>query len=137
MDRFIFILEDDADRRARFEKIATAIGCTVQFWHDAGEMIAALVRGPAHCAAFSLDCDLIPPDGSDAWGDRIEVARYLAGRPPIAPVIVHSTNRDGSRQMMTLLRDAGWHVRRVAPIGGDWIERDWRMEAEAITGAAD
>ncbi|MCB9855766.1 MAG: hypothetical protein H6818_08760 [Phycisphaerales bacterium] len=131
MARTILILEDDDDRRQRFAQVAAALGCASHFWYDAHAMIAEFDVMRSECAAVSLDCDLIPPDGSEAWGDGILVAEYLATVTPVAPVIVHSTNRDGSRRMMALLGDAGWAVHRVAPIGDDWIEQDWRMEVQS------
>lgn len=132
MKRHLLILEDDADRRERFEHVAGELGLTVRFWHNAHEMIDNLAGPPAECAVISLDCDLIPPSGDDTWGDGVMVARHLATLPPFAPVIVHTTNRQGCDQMTSLLRDAGWSVHRVAPIGDDWIEHDWRMEIKTL-----
>lgn len=134
MAHVVLILEDDDGRRQRFTKAAASLGLDVVYWHDAHEMIRAFESARHDCRLISLDCDLIPPDGSETWGDGILVADYLSTLAPVAPVIVHSTNRDGSRTMMALLRDAGWGVHRVAPIGDDWIERDWRMEVESLTG---
>ena len=128
------ILEDDTERRRRFSACAEAFGATIAFWHDAHAMIREAPMALEACALISLDCDLIPPDGSEKWGDGILVADHLATLAPVAPVIVHSTNRDGSRRMIETLRAGGWPVVRVAPIGDDWIERDWRIEVGRIAG---
>ncbi len=129
----MYILEDDADRRRQFSAVVSQLEMTIRFWHDAHAMIADVTAAPADCVLISLDCDLIPPDGSEKWGDGIAVAAHLANFAPFAPVIVHSTNRDGSRTMISLLQDAGWSVHRVAPIGENWIVQDWRIQVEMLT----
>lgn len=132
MLRNVFILEDDVDRRRQFSAVGRQLDIAIHYWHDAHAMIGDIAEAPADCNMISLDCDLIPPDGSEKWGDGIAVAAHLATFAPFAPVIVHSTNRDGSRKMISLLQDAGWNVHRVAPIGDDWITHDWRIQVELL-----
>jgi len=132
MQPAILILEDDADRSRRFTTVARDLNLGVHIYHDAHEFIDQLELVQPGCVLFSLDCDLIPPDGSEIWGDGEMVARHLAAHPPIAPVIVHSSNRDGAWRMMSDLTGGGWQVERVAPIGADWIETVWRMSVATL-----
>lgn len=75
---------------------------------------------------ISLDHDLEPWGGdSEDPGEGIDVARFLAGRAPVCPVIVHSSNGTRSDWMIGELDLGGWDFRRVAPIGDDWIESYW------------
>ena len=75
----------------------------------------------------SLDHDLEPDvtDRADP-GDGLDVAKWLAGRPPVCPVVVHTSNGVRGDAMVGELDLAGWQVRRVMPLGDDWIEADWR-----------
>ncbi|MBK8268403.1 MAG: hypothetical protein IPK83_08925 [Planctomycetes bacterium] len=97
---------------------------SVRVWANAFEMAESIGDWLDRATLISLDHDLFLPDGtSDAWGDGKVVARMLAARRPIAPVIVHTSNRDGARSMMEILEDGGWSVFRVAPIGSGGLRR--------------
>jgi hypothetical protein len=41
------------------------------------------------------------------------------------PALIHSTNAHAADSMLFSMRDAGWTVDRIAPIGDDWIESYW------------
>jgi hypothetical protein len=82
---------------------------------------------------ISLDHDLDPEDGaSDDPGTGWEVAKFLATLPPVCPVIVHTSNGERGDWMMGEFELAGWKHHRVAPLGDDWIERDWRRLVRRI-----
>ena len=73
-----------------------------------------------------LDHDLERQTGdTEDPGDGIDGARFLAIRPPVCPVIVHSSNGQRSEWMIGEFKLGGWPFRRVAPIGDDWIEAYW------------
>ena len=129
----VLILEDDEDRRKRFETVARLLNLDVLIWHNAHEFVDQYSSSLADCVLFSLDCDLISPDGSDILGRRRNGrSSTSATQAPVAPVIVHSSNRDGSWRMNDVLTESGWSVKRVAPIGNDWIEKFCRMTVEVI-----
>jgi hypothetical protein len=54
------------------------------------------------------------------------VAQWLVSQPVIRPVIVHSSNGERSSWMAGAFDLAGWRHYRVAPLGDDWVELDWR-----------
>jgi hypothetical protein len=54
------------------------------------------------------------------------VTKFLAARAPACPVIIHTSNRERSTWMLGEFELGGWEFHRVAPLGRDWIERDWR-----------
>ena len=60
-------------------------------------------------------------------GDGIDVARFLAARLLVCPVIVHSSNGTRSDWMIGEFELGGGTYKRVAPIGDDWIEAYWRV----------
>ncbi len=73
-----------------------------------------------------LDHDLFvdSPDDSDP-GDGRDVSNFLATQMAQCPVLIHSTNAPAADSMLFSMRDAGWTVDRIAPIGDDWIESYW------------
>ena len=135
MQLTIIALEDDANRRRRFTTVARQLNLDIKIWYSAHDFIAQFDSAIGNCVLFSLDCDLIPPDGSEIWGDGEMVARHLAAHQPIAPVIVHSSNREGAARMTSDLTEADWSVHRVAPIGADWIEVNWRWRVTNLLKA--
>lgn len=78
---------------------------------------------------ISLDHDL---EGDDDPGDGLIIAKFLAARAPVCPVIIHSSNVQRSTWMMGEFELGGWECRSVAPIGEDWIETYWRAVVSAI-----
>lgn len=124
----ILMLEDDAERLARFRFAAEKLGAELVVWRTAHRMIAEIGSLLGTAALVSLDHDLEPEHATDP-GDGLEVARHLANLPVACPVIVHTSNGVRGDAMVGELEFAGWHLRRVMPLGDDWIEVDWYAAA--------
>lgn len=125
---FVLMLEDDRERIQRFRAILRRHdgGVEVGIHRTAGEFIAAFGRLESPPSLIALDHDLFTDHESDPDpGDGRDVARYLAERRPMCPVLIHSSNAPAADSMLFTLRDANWEVDRIAPIGGDWIETYW------------
>jgi hypothetical protein len=75
---------------------------------------------------ISLDHDLEAEPASPDPGDGYMVVKWLVSQPIVLPVIVHSSNAERSSWMAGEFDLAGWRHWRVAPLGEDWIELDWR-----------
>jgi hypothetical protein len=60
------------------------------------------------------------------------MAKFLAEKKPVCPVIVHTSNTDRSFSILNELRFADWRVDRVGPIGERWIERHWTPKAREM-----
>lgn len=133
--RYLVMLEDDLDRIQRFSAIVAA--------HHPDAQLDVYRAAPAFIAAYSaltstpclvcLDHDLFvdSPDDPDP-GDGRDVSRFLTTQPAICPALIHSTNASAADSMMFSMRDAGWTVERIAPIGADWIEAYWYPVAYRI-----
>jgi hypothetical protein len=120
----VLMLEDDLSRLDRFWAVADRLGVELIDWADANKMIAELPAHLTSAALISLDHDLIPLRDIDP-GDGLDVAKYLAARAAVCPVIIHTSNRLRGDAMEGDLDLAGWTYHRIAPIGDDWIEVDW------------
>src|SRR5207248_5845901 len=103
-------------------------------WADAWRMIQEIESFLPSAVLISLDHDLDPPESDPRHdpGDGMEVARFLAARPRVCPVIVHSSNRERSTWMMGEFELGKWKAYRVAPIGNDWIEVDWVVRVRRL-----
>src|SRR5687767_7979103 len=135
--RAVLILEDKPERRAEFERIAPTLGQDFEllFWDDAKRMQHECERYLPHAALISLEHDLNTPPGASADADPgsgLEVAKFLAEKTPVCPVIVHTANTDRSFSIINELRFAEWRVDRVGPIGDRWIEKYWRPKAQQM-----
>lgn len=133
--RLILILEDCPDRTARFRSVVADLKrpTELRIWSSAPAMIAELDRWLPQTRLISLDHDLEPIDSSvPDVGDGLDVARVLASKTPVCPVIVHSSNRERSDWMIGELELGGWEYHRVPPIGDDWIEYDWRYVVHSL-----
>jgi hypothetical protein len=60
----------------------------------------------------------------------------LVSQPIMRPVIVHSSNSERASWMAGEFDLAGWRHWRVAPIGDDWIESDWRQVVRLLLNDA-
>ncbi len=132
----LLMLEDDAERLVRFQAVLRTLNpqFPLRVWRDAHAMIRE--AGPLLPSAtlISLDHDLVPkPDEADP-GDGYMVAQWLAAQPVVRPVIVHSSNRERSTWMAGAFDLAGWSHHRVAPLGDDWIEVDWKRVVRRLLG---
>jgi len=94
----------------------------------------------AECAKFfagtaliCLDHHLNPRTGATTDpGTGLDVATFLAGFPPVCPVLIHSSNTERAYSMHNELRFAGWVVDRVGPLGTHWIETTWLRRARQL-----
>jgi hypothetical protein len=78
-------------------------------------------------ALLCLDHDLDPDAGStEDPGTGWDVAQRLASLPPVCPVIIHTSNGERGSWMVGEFDLGGWKHHRIAPLGDDWIEQDWR-----------
>jgi hypothetical protein len=129
----ILILEQNKERRSAFEKLAPAFGMRVKFWDDAARMQAECEKYFDDAALISLEHDLDAQPGSNSDpGTGLDVARFLAEREPVCPVIVHTANTDRSFSIYNELRFANWLVDRVAPISDSWINKHWARKAREL-----
>jgi hypothetical protein len=131
----ILLLEDDADRVRRFTDALRAIDSSLALvvWRDARRMIREVGERLPHARLISLDHDLEPEEGqSGDPGDGLEVVKFLVKRPQVCPVILHTSNRERCDWMAGELELAGWRSHRVAPLGDDWIECDWRRAVRRL-----
>ncbi len=126
----LLMLEDDSERIERFTAVLTVIAPSLPLviWRSARKMLREVEPFLPSARLISLDHDLEPQEGDEEDpGDGIDVARFLAVRTPLCPVIVHSSNGTRSDWMMGEFELGGWEANRVAPIGEDWIEAYWRV----------
>ena len=88
-----------------------------------------------NASLICLDHDLNPqPDFVGDPGTGLDVAVFLAGFPPVCPVLIPSSNTERVYSMCNELRFAGWVVDRVGPLGDDWIEISWQRKLKEMTG---
>lgn len=130
----LLMLEDDAERVARFTAVLQALApeLRLQVWRDAHSMIREAGTLLPSTALISLDHDLEPDhDGADP-GEGYMVAQWLVSQPIVRPVIVHSSNSERARWMAGAFDLAGWKHWRVPALGDDWIESDWRSVVRHI-----
>ena len=140
----IVILEDNCERTAAMrECLADRFRqYEATFFSAPAKMIAYLVENLPETILISLDHDLELE--SDRFGQLTdpgtgrEVADFLAGQPPVCPVIIHSSNSNAAVGMEMVLQDANWETHRVVPFDDlAWIQRDWfRAVRRAIVAMA-
>lgn len=120
----ILILDDDAARGRRFERVARELGAEAVVCATGAAFRARIEE----CAGalprlISLDHDFEHDDPDDG----VVIVRWLVETCARVPTIVHSSNGDRAQMMLGELELAGWPHARVAGFGDDWIERDWRL----------
>ena len=134
------MLEDDLDRISRFRAVLALHYCeaTLDVYRTAPDFIAAYSALDRNPDLVCLDHDLFAdsPDDPDP-GDGRDVAAFLVTRQPVAPALIHSTNAVAADSMLYSMRDAGWNVDRIAPLGEDWIESYWFPTAREMVAASD
>jgi len=138
MSRLLLVLDDDAERLHGFEGVAAQAGAGFKGWRTAPAMLAELDRHLPEARLISLDHDLYKdaPADSDPGSGRM-VADALAGRKPVCPVIVHSTNTDAAWGMHNALTRAGWTVELVHHLNQPrWIEERWLPVAKRLVFAS-
>ncbi|HZY84583.1 MAG TPA: cyclic-phosphate processing receiver domain-containing protein [Gemmataceae bacterium] len=122
------MLEDNTERLERFAAVLRTLDpeLPLRTWRDAHAMIRE--AGPLLPSAvlLSLDHDLDAEAGGPDPGDGYLVAQWLVAQPVVRPVIVHTSNGERASWMAGTFDLAGWRRYRVAPLGDDWVELDWR-----------
>jgi hypothetical protein len=128
------MLEDNAERLERFAATLRLIDADLPLraWRDAHAMIREVGPLLQPSRLICLDHDLESEAGAPDPGDGFAVVKFLVSQPVVRPVIVHSSNSERSRWMAGEFDLAGWSHWRVAPLGDDWIESDWRAVVEQI-----
>ena len=81
----ILLLEDDAERLARFRLACERLRLPLLEWRSAFDFIAHLDEHLASASLISLDHDLISEPGEPDLGDGVMVAKELAARRPSCP----------------------------------------------------
>jgi len=131
----LLLLEDNLERVQRFQSVLAQIAPTlpIQTWRSARQMLRELDCFLPQATLLSLDHDLEPLAGDvEDPGDGVDVVKVLAEKPPVCPVIIHTSNGPRADWMMGDLDLAGWIYYRVAPLGEDWIEQSWRRVLRRI-----
>ncbi len=122
------MLEDDHDRIRRFRAIVAHHhpNAVLKIARTAPDFKTEYWSLNATPDLICLDHDLFTdsPDEPDP-GDGRDVSAFLITRLAECPALIHSTNAHAADSMMFSMRDAGWTVDRIAPIGVDWIESHW------------
>ncbi|MEZ6057219.1 MAG: cyclic-phosphate processing receiver domain-containing protein [Planctomycetaceae bacterium] len=126
--KLLLMLEDDLPRIQRFRAIVArnhpdAVLKIARTAPDFKNEYWSLTETPdLICLDHDLSTD--SPDDPDP-GDGRDVSAFLITRLAKCPALIHSTNAHAADSMMFSMRDAGWTVDRIAPIGDDWIESYW------------
>lgn len=130
----ILFLEDETERMERFTAVLRSLvpEMSIRVWRDAHAMIREAGPLLESAALISLDHDLFPEPGDRDPGDGYMVAQWLTAQPVVRPVIIHSSNGERSTWMAGAFDLAGWRHWRVAPLGDDWVESDWRRAASLL-----
>jgi len=128
----VIILDSHSERIKGFRQALESIdeGLCLKIWHDASTMIDECEANLEHARLISLDTDLLPhSDVSKNPSDGFQVAKLLAGCPPVCPIIIHSEQTEHSWSMRNELRFAGWEVHQVVAVGDRWISKQWLPKA--------
>lgn len=139
--RLLLVLDDDRERLRGFEEIVSRLGAewTLKTWRDAPSMIAEIDSLLDQAHLISLDHDLYrdSTDAPDPGTGRM-IANLLSKRPPVCPVIVHSTNTDAAWGMHNELVSGRWKVELVHHMNqSGWIEERWLPAVTKILSASE
>ncbi len=128
----IAILEDNQDRQAAMADCLADRFYNYErlFFKTSCEFIHFLEQHLSEIIVISLDHDLeLKPHKNGQiidGGTGREVADYLAGKTPVCPVVIHSTNSNAALGMEINLQEAHWKTKRVIPWGDlEWIPTRW------------
>jgi len=124
----LLMLEDDRERIRRFMAVLASRRPSIDLLvaRTAQDFRGVFLSHSAKADLICLDHDLFPDaPGDPDPGDGRDVSGFLATQRPSCPVLIHSSNSHAADSMMFSMRDAGWTVERVSPLGDDWIEAYW------------
>lgn len=128
---YLLMLEDDRERIQRFQAVLQRSFSPFHlvFARTAPNFVDLYQSLSIPPVLIALDHDLFVDDPAREPdpGDGRDVARFMATKLPIAPVLIHSTNSFAAESMLLTLRDAGWQAERISPLGDDWIETYWKQ----------
>lgn len=125
----VLMLEDNAERIERFTATLRRLDAALELrtWRNAWTMIREVDLLLPGARLLCLDHDLEPEEGNpEDPGTGWDVTRHLVIFPPTCPVIIHTSNGERGTWMEGEFDLAGWKYHRIAPLGNDWIEQDWR-----------
>ncbi len=130
----ILMLEDNDERLERFTSVLHKLCPSIPFvyWKDAHSMMREAGPMLASTVLLSLDHDLEPEPNAKDPGEGYMVVKWLTSQPIVRPVIIHSSNGTRSTWMAGEFDLARWKHWRVAPLGDDWIEYDWRIVVKKL-----
>lgn len=126
--KLLLMLEDDLDRIGLFGAVVARHfpNAVVNISRTARDFIVSHLALSDTPDLICLDHDLFTDSPNDPDpGDGRDVSNYLISQIVKCPVLIHSTNASPADSMLYSMRDAGWTVDRIAPIGDDWIEAFW------------
>ncbi len=143
MPKKILILEDNPERKAAMQKCLQDrfYQFEVVFFDTAKAMLGYCEKHLSEAILLVLDHDLelLPPVNGKCIdpGTGRQVADYLAGKKPVCPVVIHTSNGPAGDGMEMVLRDARWITHRVVPADDlEWVPTTWfRTVRRAIVGA--
>lgn len=128
----IVILEDNKERRTLMSDCLKDRFYQFEhhFFASAAEMIEFLDQSLNNTLLIGLDHDLElrpgPHGKSIDLGTGRQVADYLARKPAVCPVVIHSSNSDAAVGMEIVLQEAHWTTSRVYPCDDlEWITTQW------------
>ena len=126
--KLLMMLEDDLDRIRRFRAVVAGHfpNAALNISRTARDFIVSYPALSDTPDLICLDHDLFTDSPNDPDpGDGRDVSNYLISQKAKCPVLIHSTNTSAADSMLYSMRDAGWTIDRIAPIGEDWIEAFW------------
>lgn len=128
----IAILEDNQERQTAMRRCLEDrfYQFDARFFDSAIRMVNFLDAHLDDTILICLDHDLELQGGSEGGigdpGSGREVADYLAQKPPVCPVVIHTTNAPAAVGMEMVLHEAHWTTFRVLPFDDlEWIPVQW------------
>ncbi len=128
----IAVLEDNAERTAEMRRCLSDrfYQYDLRFFDDAAEMKDFLDKNLPETLLICLDHDLelkqLPSGEVIDPGTGRDIADFLVNRPPVCPVVIHTTNTAAADGMESVLKDSHWRTFRVSPLNDlEWIPTEW------------
>jgi CheY-like chemotaxis protein len=128
----IAVLEDNAERTAEMRRYLSDrfYQYDLRFFDDASEMKAFLEKNLPETLLICLDHDLelkqLPSGEVIDPGTGRDIVDFLSDKPPVCPVVIHTTNTAAADGMESVLNESHWRTFRVSPFNDlEWIPTDW------------